>query len=106
MTDKPASQTPASDAVDDIHPVARYLLWIDAKWVREGAMWLLGAASIALALLDYFHLRHEYVDWADMFGFYSLMGFGCFAFAVQAGRLLRKLIQRPEDFYDGAAGDE
>ena len=100
-------QDKANTQPDDyIHPLARPLLWVDAKWVRWSAIWVLLAASVALALVDFLHIRHEYLGFADFPSFYVLMGFGCFVFAVLVGRMLRSVIMRPEDYYDGAADND
>jgi hypothetical protein len=91
---------------DYVHPLARLFLWTDSARVRDIAMWLLGAVSIGLGLLDWPLHRHDYLDFASNYGFYGWMGFGSFVLAVQGGRLLRGVISRPEDSYDGAAGDD
>ena len=91
---------------DYIHPLAKPLLWVESKWAHASAFWVLLAAAVGLALLDLLHVRHEYLPWAEAFGFYALMGFGSFVLAVQVGRLLRLVLRRDEDYYDGAGGDD
>ncbi len=105
MSETKSSKT-SNETADDIHPVPRLFLWVEKPAVHLVFLIFLGVASVALGALDFLHHRHEYVDWAEWHGFYAWFGFAGFTFAVLAGWPLRKLIGRPEDYYEKAAGDD
>lgn len=65
---------------------------------------LLYICCAALLLTDLFYQRHTQHDWDGWWGFYPLYGFvGCVTLVLIA-RLLRRILKRPEDYYD--AGDK
>jgi hypothetical protein len=96
----------SKEAADEIHPVSRLFLWVEKPAVHSIFLIFLGIASFGLGALDFVHHRHEYVDWAEWHGFYAWFGFSGFSLAVLTGWPLRKLIGRPEDYYEKAAGDD
>ena len=44
--------------------------------------------------------KHPHFAWEDWFGFFGLFGFAAFVVAVLAGKQLRKILMRDEDYYD------
>ncbi|MBI2508566.1 MAG: hypothetical protein HYV99_00740 [Betaproteobacteria bacterium] len=59
------------------------------------------AIGIALALAELFVLRHEELAFAGRFAFYALFGFvACVALVLAAKEILRRLVKRPEDYYE------
>ena len=60
-------------------------------------LWLVG---IALVLLDFAVHRHEGFGFAESIGFYALYGFFACVALVIAAKGLRKLVMRPEDYYE------
>jgi hypothetical protein len=44
--------------------------------------------------------KHPHFTWEGWFGFYGLFGFVAFVAAVFAGKFLRLLLKRDEDFYE------
>lgn len=59
-----------------------------------------------LLLLDFIVHRHTSHDWERLLGFYAIYGFvGCTAI-VLGSKVLRTLVQRPEDYYDDDSDDE
>jgi hypothetical protein len=61
----------------------------------------LGAVGAVLLLADLLVHRHEEFSWAGWFGFYAAYGFfACVALVLAAKEVLRRLVKRPEDYYD------
>jgi len=61
-------------------------------------LWALGLLLLAADLLVH---RHEEFGWAGWFGFYAAYGFfACVALVLAAKEILRRLVKRPEDYYD------
>lgn len=61
-------------------------------------LWALGLLLLAADLLLH---RHEEFGWVGWFGFYAAYGFfACVALVLAAKEILRRLVKRPEDYYD------
>ncbi|SDM06130.1 hypothetical protein [Maricaulis salignorans] len=101
MSQKPAKKD------DLVHPIARPFLWLESKWLASSVVWVLGLVVVALGAVDFFHPRHEYLDFAQTPGFYVLAGFISFVAAVMGGWfVIRQFLGRAENYWDGEAGDE
>ena len=70
-------------------PSTRRFIWIA----------LIGACA-ASALAGFVVEMHAYFEIANFPLFYAIFGFAAFAFIVLAGQHLRKILMRPEDYYD------
>ncbi len=65
--------------------------------------WLLGAlliVCVALVLSDALYRKDTHFAWEGWFGFFGLFGFVTFFLLVLAGKHLRRLLTRDEDYYD------
>jgi len=74
--------------------------WLDdSRNVRRlyHGLWAIG---IGLALLDLVVHRHAEAGFDGLFGFYGVYGFVACVSLVLAAKVLRKLVMRPEDYYD------
>jgi hypothetical protein len=60
-------------------------------------LWALGGL---LALLDLVVHRHAETGFDGGFGFYALYGFFACVALVLAAKVLRRIVMRPEDYYD------
>ncbi len=60
----------------------------------------LAGACLALVAADPLYDKHGHFGWEELFGFHGFFGFAAFLLIVLAGKPLRKLLGRPEDFYD------
>jgi membrane protein YdbS with pleckstrin-like domain len=62
---------------------------------------LLYLACVLLLAADLFIHRHVTHAWESLWGFYALFGFVACVLLVLLAKQLRKLLKRPEDYYDG-----
>ena len=74
--------------------------WLDdprhVKWV----VWAVyGACILVLALEPLYH-KHGDFGWEEWPAFHAFFGFAVFAVLVLAGKQLRRLLMRDEDYYD------
>ena len=53
-----------------------------------------------LLLLDFVHHRHVIHSWEDLWGFYGIFGFVACVALVLIAKEMRKVVMRPEDYYD------
>ena len=74
--------------------------WLDNTKNVNRLLWILGAACAAVFAMDFLYVRPIHFDPERLYGFFGLYGFVCFVFIVFAGKLLRKLVMRDEDYYD------
>ena len=74
--------------------------WLDS---RENVTRLyrgLWAIGIGLFLLDFIVHRHEELAFAAAPGFYAFYGFFACVLLVLAAKALRRVLKRPEDYYE------
>ena len=63
-------------------------------------LYVLYVSCALLLLLDFVIHRHLSHHWEGLLGFYSIYGFiGCTAI-VLGSKLLRRMVRRPEDYYE------
>lgn len=74
--------------------------WLDrpenVAWLYR-ALWIIGGM---LALLDLIVHRHAEVGFDGWFSFYALYGFVACVALVLAAKVLRRIVMRPDDYYD------
>ena len=63
-------------------------------------MWGLAAVCFGLVAVDLFYHKHVHFGFEEWFGIYGFFGFLAFFFIVLAGKELRKVLMRDEDYYD------
>ena len=64
------------------------------------------AIAVILAILEVFLHRHGVAVIEDSYMFPAIFGFFAFVFIVQVGKWLRRMIMRPEDYYEEGASDD
>ncbi len=74
--------------------------WLDAKKNVAKVAWTLYIICALSVLADFIIHRHAEVGVDGFFGFYALYGFVGSVFLVMAAKQLRRLLKRPEDYYD------
>ena len=72
------------------------------KPATRKAIWviLIGLCTV-FGLAGFIVDTHGYFSVEDFGLFYAIFGFAVFAFIVLVGQHLRKLLMRPEDYYEG-----
>jgi hypothetical protein len=65
-------------------------------------LWTYFAVAVALVLADLFVHRHVEHPWEHLFGFYGLYGYVGSVFLVLSAKELRRVLMKPEGFYDDA----
>ena len=60
-------------------------------------LWVLGTLLVAL---DFVLHRHDDLGFAATYGFYAAYGFFACVSLVLAAKVLRRLVKRPEDYYE------
>jgi hypothetical protein len=74
--------------------------WLDrSENVRKIfiGLWIFGALWV---IPEFFIEKHEDVGFAATFGFYALYGFVACVALVLTAKGLRRILMRPEDYYD------
>ena len=81
-------------------PKTDKVYWLDQPKNITRLLWLLAAACVLVGIADGLYIKHPHFGVERVFGFYAWYGFVCFVFIVFAGKALRKLVMRDEDYYD------
>lgn len=68
---------------------------------RMGRVFAFGlvAVSVLMLIVELFGLRHGKADIENLFMFPAVFGFAAFVLIVMAGKLLRSLVARDENYY-------
>ena len=74
--------------------------WLDQPKNIRLLLGLLIAFGVLLVIADAFYNKHIHFAMESLFGAYAIFGFVAFIVIVIAGKYLRKILMRPEDYYD------
>ena len=74
--------------------------WLDDPRNVNRLYWGLVVVCVLLGVADLFFHRHVHFSWESLPNFYGFFGFAAFWCVVIAGKHLRKILWRPEDYYD------
>lgn len=78
--------------------------WLDHPKTGDRAFWALVAVCVLLVLIEIplalLHYRHPHFGFDGWIGFFGAFGFVAFFLIVLAGKHLRKVLKREEDYYD------
>lgn len=80
--------------------------WLDRPRNVTRLVHLLYAACAALLLADLVYRRETHFTFEAWFGFFAAFGFAAYVGIVISAKLLRRLISRPEDYYERWQGAE
>lgn len=83
-----------------IHPAARLFLWLDDPKVKAATVYVFGGLTIGLLVLEMIIPQFSAAKWEDALGVYEVEGFIGLFFAALIGWPLRRLLGRPDDYYD------
>ncbi|MFC6196448.1 hypothetical protein [Ponticaulis profundi] len=100
MTDPVDPDHKATPRADGKYAGERWFGWTSHP--KAGAYTFIAIAVLSALLFgaDFLVHRHEYLHIAEFPVFYALFGFASFAFVVLSGWPLRKLLGRPENYYE------
>jgi hypothetical protein len=93
------SRDPARDGDYGYNPDGR-VRWLDRKENVTKVARALYAVCALVALLDFVIHRHVEFSAEGFPAFYAIYGFVGSVFLVLSAKQLRKLLKRPEDYYD------
>ena len=74
--------------------------WLDKPGNVRLLLRALIGFGVLLALGDLFYHKHAHFAVEEIPAFYAIFGFIAFVGIVLAGKYLRKILMRPEDYYD------
>ncbi len=74
--------------------------WLDSKENVSKVYWSVWVICGLLLVVDPFIHKHDDFQMESWFGFYGFYGFVACVGLVLAAKLLRKLLMRPEDYYE------
>ena len=74
--------------------------WLDEPRNVDKVFWALAGVCALLLVIELFLHRHPHFGWDAWPGFYGVFGFVAFWCIVIAGKHLRKILMRDEDYYD------
>ena len=83
------------------HPPGEKTYWLDYKRNVDKVWWAVIAACALVFIGDAFYEKHSAFGIEYVFGYYGLFGFVACVFLVLMAKLLRRILMRPEDYYDG-----
>jgi hypothetical protein len=74
--------------------------WLDSPGNVRKIYLGLWAIGLALVMLDLVVHRHDEIGFAETLGFYGAYGFVACVLLVLTAKVLRRLLARPEDYYE------
>ena len=74
--------------------------WLDKPRNVTRIVYTLYAICALLLIADLLYTKHVHFAFEGWFGFFPLVGFAAYLFIVMSAKLLRRLIARPEDYYE------
>ncbi|MEM6453580.1 MAG: hypothetical protein AAF772_00660 [Acidobacteriota bacterium] len=95
MNDAPSHPTPADAAADD--PPR----WLDDPDNQHRIVIGLAIACVLVTVADLFYAKHGHFGFEHWLGFHALYGFVASVIIVLGAKQLRRVLMRPEDYYDG-----
>lgn len=74
--------------------------WLDEPNNVKKVFWAVCLLCAAVFVADAFYHKHIHFAAEGWFGFYGIFGFVACVGLVLAAKVLRKILIRPEDYYD------
>ena len=74
--------------------------WFERRENVEKLWYALLAVCGALTISDFLYEHHPHFDIEKIPEFFEIFGFTAFVFIVFAGKALRRLVMRDEDYYE------
>jgi hypothetical protein len=80
-------------------PAGERRYWLDDPRNVTRIVWALVALCVVLFFADALYHKHAEFAIEDLFGFYALFGFTVYVGLILTAKVLRRLLMRPEDYY-------
>jgi hypothetical protein len=80
--------------------------WLDQPENVNLLIKILIAAAVGVVLADLSYHKHGHFGFQEWFAFDAVFGFAAYVGLVNSAKLLRKLVMRPEGYYEGAASGQ
>jgi len=74
--------------------------WLDRSENVTKLFHVVWGVGIALLVAELFLRKHEEFGFAGWFGFYAFFGFVACVTLVLTAKALRRILRRPEDYYE------
>ena len=74
--------------------------WLERPGSVDKIFWGLVAVCVLVTVADLFYHKHGHYGFEEVFGFHGFYGFVSCVALVLAAKQLRKVLKRPEDYYD------
>jgi len=74
--------------------------WLDRRENVNKVYWAVWIVCGVLLLIDPLIHKHEEFGFAEWFGFFGFFGFVACVGLVLTAKALRKILKRPEDYYE------
>ncbi len=103
---KTAASLEEQDSKIAFSPLAKRLMWVEKATNVNLLIKGLIILCVLLVLADFVIHRHSYWSFESWYGFYAFAGFVAFTLIVLAAKQLRRVIQRPQDYYAPHAVDD
>ncbi len=84
-----------------VPPTDEKTYWLDDTRNVDKVWWALIGLCALVFVADAFYEKHPEFGIEYLFGFYGLYGFIACVFLVLLAKVLRRILMRPEDYYDG-----
>lgn len=78
----------------------------NSKSVIQRIVVALSVVCALLFILDFVYHKHVHFDFENFPGAYALIGFASYVSLVISAKSLRKVIKRPEDYYESEVSDD
>lgn len=99
-TPAPGGVDPTGDAATPTAAADEKVYWLDQPQNHRKIYYGLWVVCLLLVAADLLYEKHPHFAIDGWFGFFGFYGFVSCVSLVFAAKLLRKLLMRPEDYYD------
>jgi hypothetical protein len=80
--------------------------FFDHPRVGKAIVTVLGIGAVVALLSDLFYEKHGHFEFEHAFGFHAAFGFLAYLTIVNTAKVLRRIVKRPQSYYDEGPNDE
>jgi hypothetical protein len=74
--------------------------WAEDPRTSQRILYGLTAICVVLFFSDLLYHKHAHFSFEETIGFHGLFGFAAYVTIVNSAKLLRRIVTRPENYYD------